>query len=523
MTEPQCLTALEARAALAAGSLSAVELVTACLEQVERVDPQVNAMITVAGERALSEAGAVDRRLASPDAVGRAGDGRRALFDRQPLLGLPVAIKDLQATAGIRTTLGSASYTDHVPDVDSGIVARIRAAGGIVIGKTNIPERSIGANTVNRLFGATGNPFDPTLTCGGSSGGSAVALAVDMAPLATGSDHGGSLRIPASYCGVVGFRATPGIVPFEERAISQTFYSVQGPMARTVDDTALLLAVIADRRERSADSGLLGASGWSDPMAFPFDAVALSEVEALDLAELRIGVSADLGGVLVSSAVRAEFARRVDWLADRVGACVEIDLDLVDAAEVDWRLRADVFATYYHREAASWDEGFNPNIVASYEAATATPEGDIAQARVRQMELIRSTESAMINAGVDAVLCPGVGVAPFPWGQLYPAEVDGVPVDNYMAWLTLTAAWSVLGLPVVALPAGSDAQGMAFGVQVVGHRYGDRRTLAVARTLEKVWTDTPFARPRPDLDALAASEVELGPEATAGIWTDGVS
>ncbi len=506
MTEPHHLTARAARTAVVDGELSAEELVGFCLGQVERVDPKVNAMVTVATEQALSEAADLDRELR------RHGPGsmrRAAAVDERPLLALPVAVKDLQATAGIRTTLGSVALADHVPDTDAGIVARIRAAGGIVIGKTNVPEHSIGANTVNRLFGATGNPFDPTLTCGGSSGGSAVALATDMAPLATGSDHGGSLRIPASYCGVVGFRATPGVVPFDERAISQTFYSVQGPMARTVDDVALLLSVIAER-------DLPGIP--SDPMAFPLDTSALADPEPVDLASLRIGVSADLGGVLVSNSVRAEFDRRADWLADRAAACVDLGVDLRDASEVDWRLRADIFATYYHRQAEAWDDGFNPNIKASYETAIAMPEADIARARVRQMELIRDTESAMIAAEVDVVICPGVSVAPFPWRQLYPTEIDGTPVDNYMAWLTLTAAWTVVGHPVVALPAGTDTSGLPFGIQVVGHRYGDRRLLSAARALEAAWADTDFARPRPDLEALAATDVDLGPDSTAAMF-----
>ena len=159
------------------------------------------------------------------------------------------------------------------PAVDAGIVARIRAAGGIVIGKTNVPELSIGANTVNRLFGATGNPFDVTLTCGGSSGGSAVAVATNMAPLATGSDHGGSLRIPACYSGVVGYRATPGVVPNERRTMVQTNYSVQGPMARTVADAALLLSVIAERSNATR----------RDPMTFPLDASRFARLDPIDV------------------------------------------------------------------------------------------------------------------------------------------------------------------------------------------------------------------------------------------------
>ena len=237
MTEPWELTACEARDLIGRGELSPVELLESCLGRIDDVDPAVNALVIRADERARAEA------HAAAEAVTRsAGTGGDAGLG--PLHGLPVAIKDLQATAGIRTTYGSPDFEHNVPAVDAGIVRRVRAAGGIVVGKTNIPERSIGANTVNRLFGATGNPFDTSRTCGGSSGGSAVALATGMVPLATGSDHGGSLRIPACYCGVVGHRATPGVVPFEERSIAQTFYSVQGPMGRTVADTALLLSVV---------------------------------------------------------------------------------------------------------------------------------------------------------------------------------------------------------------------------------------------------------------------------------------
>ena len=232
--------------------------------------------------------------------------------------GLPVAIKDIQDTEGIRTTYGSQSLEYNIPTADAGIVARIRRAGGIVIGKTNVPEFSIGANTVNRLFGATGNPFDVTRTCGGSSGGSAVAVATNMAPLATGSDHGGSLRIPACYSGVVGYRATPGVVPNERRTITQTNYSVQGPMARTVADAALLLSVIAQRSTTTR----------RDPMAFPLDAAAFATLEPVDLSGLRVAVTADLGGVLVSQTIRRTFAQRVARLSRFVGRCDWHPIDL---------------------------------------------------------------------------------------------------------------------------------------------------------------------------------------------------
>jgi Asp-tRNA(Asn)/Glu-tRNA(Gln) amidotransferase A subunit family amidase len=482
---PADLSASEARWQLMTGDLSSSELVESCLARIESVDPHLNAMVTVVADRAREEAANADRVAARGRSLG-------------PLHGLPVAIKDLQATEGVRTTLGSSEFADNVPTRDAGIVARVRAAGGIVIGKTNIPERSIGANTVNRLFGATGNPFDPSRTCGGSSGGSAVALATGMAPLATGSDHGGSLRIPACYCGVVGYRATPGVVPFEERTTPQTFYSVQGPMARTVDDLALLLSVIAERSSQSP----------RDPMAFPLNASVLAELMPTEPGRLRIGWTEDLGGVLVSDPVRRAFRRRVEALQGMVGICEPVEVDLTEAIDVDWHLRQDVFVTQYHAEVARWDPGFNPNIRSTYESALATPMEDIARARGRQMDLILRFQSVI--DGYDAIICPGVSVSPFPWAELYPRTVDGEPVDNYMAWLTLTAAITVIGHPVVALPAGLDELGMPFGLQVIGRTYADRRLLSVARAIEEAFqADPSTARPTPDLAALATSTVDL--------------
>ena len=261
-----------------------MELVTSCLERIEDLNPTLNAVVTVARESALVEAQRAEKDLLQG-------------LEEGILHGLPVAIKDLQETKGIATTYGTAFYKNNVPKEDAGIVARVRAAGGIIIGKTNIPEMSIGANTVNRLFGATGNPYDPKLTCGGSSGGSAVAVATGMATLATGSDHGGSLRIPACFSGVVGHRATPGTVPHEGRTITQTNYSLQGPMARSVDDAALLLAAISTR----------DSSSRYDPMSFPLDVNSYLDLEVPSIKELKVGVTNDFGGLLVSEHVRREF------------------------------------------------------------------------------------------------------------------------------------------------------------------------------------------------------------------------
>ena len=475
------LTAVEALRLIGMRELSPVELLQSCIDQVERIDPAVNAMVTRAHERARVEAAAAEAAVLRGDPLG-------------PLHGLPVAIKDIQATAGIRTTYGSADFENNVPDADAGIVARIRQAGGIIIGKTNVPEHSIGANTVNRLFGATGNPFDVELTCGGSSGGSAVAVATNMAPLATGSDHGGSLRIPACFSGVVGYRATPGVVPNEGRAITQTNYSVQGPIARRVPDAALLLSVIADRSPMAR----------VDPMAFPLDAAALAALDEVDIGHLRIAVTADLGGVLVSQAIRRTFEARVRKIAALVEGCDWHPIDLTRAPDVDWHLRQDLFVTQYALAARDWDEGFNPNVRATYESALKTPMEDIARARRVQMELYQTF--AAIYDDYDLVICPGVSIPPFPWKDLNPRTVDGSRVENYMAWLALTSSITVVGHPVIGLPCGLDDGGTPFGIQIIGPMYADRDLLAAAAGLEKAFASDPaLARPCPDFDRLAAT------------------
>lgn len=471
---PSSLSALDAKALLAHGQLSAVALLDACEERAGQLDGAVNALVTPGFAAAREAAAAADAAQAHGQSLG-------------VLHGIPVAIKDIQDVAGVVTSWGSEELAESVAAVDSPIVARIRRAGGIVIGKTNVPEKSIGANTVNPLFGATGNPYAPELTCGGSSGGSAVAVATQMAPLATGSDHGGSLRIPACYCGVVGMRATPGMVPNEQRKFPHTNYAVQGPMARTVGDVALLLSVIAERDSASA----------ADPMVFPFAAESLATPEPCDPGQLRVGYSEDLGGVLVSTAVREQFRARLAAIAPRVRTLAPCKLDLRRAPSVDWHLRQELFAAAYAAEADQWPEDFNPNVRATYESAIATPMQEIALAKKVQLELTRHMAAQF--AEFDVVIVPGVSIPPFPWRQLNPAEIDGQPVVNYMAWLELTAALTVVGHPVVALPCGLDAAGTPFGIQVVGRMYGDRELLGAAIALEAAFAEDDLLRaPQPD-------------------------
>jgi len=481
--------AFEAREALSHGRLSAQDLLEASIDRVRRLNPAVNALVIENFAQARECAEALDKQALAGE-------------QQAPLHGLPVAIKDIQSIAGLPTTWGSPELEHTLASEDSPIVARIRRAGGVLLGKTNVPEKSIGANTVNPLFGATGNPFAPELTCGGSSGGSAVALATAMAMLATGSDHGGSLRIPACFSGVVGMRPTPGMVPNEQRNFPHTNYAVQGPMARCVRDVALLLSVIAERDDMSKQ----------DPMVFPFDASVFMNPASAELSDLRVGYTEDLGGVTVSHAVRAEFRKRLELLRPLVASCTECKLDLRRAPAVDWHLRQELFAAAYAHEADSWTDSVNPNVRATYESAIATPMQDIAAAKKLQLELTR--HMAEVCADFDVVIAPGVSIPPFPWRQFNPASIDGKKVDNYMAWLELTAALTVVGHPVIALPAGLDAQGLPFGIQIVGSMYEDLELLSNAIALEEAFAqDERLCAPMPDEAWLAGQD--------AGCRTDG--
>ncbi len=461
------LTATSATSLIRLGEFSPLELVDACIARIEAANPMMNAVVTTCFDRAREEAAAM------------VGINRESL---PPLAGVPVLIKDNQLTEGVATTLGSPIHRDRIPVDDAGIVRRLRAAGAIVLGKTNIPEFSIGANTKNPLFGTTCNPFDTSLTCGGSSGGSAVAVATNMAPIATGSDHGGSLRIPASYCGVVGYRASPGVVPNEERTTPSTHYSLQGPIARCVDDVTLTLSVIADR----------SAGGSRDPMAFPLDASQFRHLEDTDLGSLRVAVSADLGGLLVSQANQKAFSRRVEQFSTLFKSCDWHDISLVDAPAVDWLLRQDVFVTQYFDQANDWPVDINPNLLATYDTALQTSMADIAAARRQQLDLIRKCQDLFDD--YDLLIIPGMSVPPFPHVQLYPELIDGRPVENYMGWLGLTASLTVVGHPVIMLPAGLDDGGLPFGLQIVGSMYSDHRLLSAAKQIEQAFQHVDLLR-----------------------------
>ncbi len=353
MSELCDLSAVELRRLIGGKAISPVELLASCLRRIEAVNPALNAITATCIDRAKAEAKSAEQAVLRGDALG-------------PLHGLPIGIKDLNETAGLKTTWGSPLYRDYVPEKDERMVAAVRQAGAIVVGKTNVPEFGAGANTTNPVWGPTGNPFDPARICGGSSGGSAVALATSMLPTCTGSDTGGSLRIPAAFCGVVGFRPSPGLVATERRPLGWTPLSVQGPMGRSVADTLLLL-----QAQVSDDS--------RDPLAGRVDPAEFAAITPVDLSTIRVAISEDLGGLPLDPRIRATFRERIALIKGAFKSCIDRDPDMTDADESFAILRALSFLAAHRERYEKHRDKLGPNIVANYEQGLAMSAADAAR------------------------------------------------------------------------------------------------------------------------------------------------
>lgn len=478
MTELCDLSAVEMRRLIGAKRVSPVELLESCLARIAAVNPRLNAFVTLAAERARQEAKAAEAAVVRGDAL--------------PLLhGLPIGIKDLEETEGIRTTWGSPIYADHVPAQDEGVVAAVRRAGAVVVGKTNVPEFGAGANTTNPVFGPTGNPFDPARICGGSSGGSAVAVATGMVPLATGSDTGGSIRIPAAYCGVVGFRPSAGLIPSEKRALGWNPLPTFGPIARTVADACLLLATMAGHDPR-------------DPLSGPVGPTTLLAPQPVDLARLRVIFSEDLGFAPVDNAIRALFRERTRCFASAFAAFEYRNPPMERANEVFEIMRAVSFVPRYKPFCDQHAERVGPNIKANVEQGLGFNLADVGWAHVEQTKIYR--EFVRLFQEVDLLICPATSVPPFPVKQLYPTHINGEPLRTYFHWFALTYGLTLTAHPVVVLPCGLDPTGTPFGLQICGPRGADRFVLGAALALEQLFAADPqMARPIPRLAELASS------------------
>jgi len=475
-------SAVELAALIARREVSPRELMDACIARIEALNPGLNAICATDFERARAAAREAEAALIRGQALG-------------PLHGLPLGVKDLQATAGLLTTFGNVGFRNHVPAKDTALVAQLRRAGAIVTAKTNVPDMGAGANTRNAVWGATGNPFDTRLNAGGSSGGSAAALAADLLPICTGSDTGGSLRIPASLCGVVGLRPSPGFVPNDDRPLGWSVISVLGPMGRTVADTALLM------------SASVGPHAM-DPLSHDIDGRAFWPLPEVDLSTLRIGFTEDFGLAIVDPGIRASFRARVDALRPHVAVCEPWQPDLGDADRVFDVLRAEAFVAAFADTFRNAPETLGPNVRANVEMAAAITLADRAWAHLQQTRIARTFAQAFER--YDLLLAPVTPVSPFPWTELYAERIDGQAMQNYYHWLALTYLVTLATHPALALPAGRDAQGMPFGLQLVGPLRGDARLLAMAQAVEQCFAADPaLARPRPDVAALAAPNPAL--------------
>ena len=475
MTELCDETAVELRRRIGNKEISPVDLLDSCIARTEAVDGTLNAMVTKCFDRARDEAKVAEQAVMDGDFLG-------------VLHGLPVGIKDLEATEGVLTTLGSKIYADNIPDADQVSVANVRDEGGIVIGKTNTPEFGAGANTRNLVFGATGNPFDPTKTCAGSSGGSAVALAVGMVPIASGSDYGGSLRTPAAYCGVVGFRPSPGVVPSESKPAGLLPFSVLGPMGRNVHDTALLLSAQASIDPRDPYSGDL------DPALF-------DPMHEADLGSIRVAISPDLGVAPISKVYRKLFTERTDSFRGVFAEAQDRDPDFTDIHDCFEVLRGVVFVGAHGERVKNHRDNISPNVVDNVDRGLLYGLEDVARAHVQQSKIARNWVSLFDD--VDVVICPAAAVTPFPHSDWFVSEIDGEEMPTYMRWLALSYAPTMAMACGAVLPCGLDDQGMPFGIQILGAPGMDRHVLEVAASLERVLAANPAtARPIPDIKKL---------------------
>ena len=439
---------------------SPLEVMRAVLARIEKVNPPLNAYCTVAAEQALAAARKATAALGKKSAT------------LGPLHGAPVSIKDLAATKGIRTTWGSKIVEPHVPDEDALVVERLKAAGAIVVGKTNTPEYGAGANTFNAVFGPTRNPWNPALTCGGSTGGGGVALATGMAPLAQGSDLGGSLRLPAAFCGVVGFRTSPGCVPVWPRGTAWNNYSVEGPMARTVADTALMLSAIAGQDPRV-------------PISYPVDTRALlAAVKKPSLKGLRIAWSADLGITPVDHEIR-RVTEATLAVFRKLGARVEEahpSFDEVD--EIVRTSRGFMMVAAHEEKLGQWKPLMQENLVRNIEQGLSLTVSEVANGERLRTNLFHRVRQFMER--YDLILTPTTPVPPFALEHRSgPPAINGVPMKHYIQWALLTYAFTVINAPAISVPAGLTKDRLPVGLQIAGRWRDEVTVLRAAAAFEQ--------------------------------------
>jgi amidase len=481
VTNPADLNAIEARQLISRRRLSPVELAKACIGRAEALNPAVNALVAYDFGQVLEDARAAEAKVMAGEPLG-------------PLHGLPVGVKDMTNVAGLTTTFGSEIFRDNVAPKDDAVIAGIRAAGAVILGKTNNPEWSAGANTRNSVFGVTANPYDTTKSSAGSSGGSAAALACGMCPIATGTDVGGSLRNPAAFCGVVGFRPSPGVIPDELRGLALLPLGTGGPMARTVADAALLLSAQMRADPRDPLTSVVDGRTHADPEDF-------RRLPRVDLSRVRIAFSEDFGFAPTERIIRDSFRAKLKAMDGLFGRLDEGQPNCGNADRIFAVLRSLAFLGYHHGLMQKHPDKIGPNVRANIEEGLGYSALDVAEALAQQGPYYRSW--VRFFETTDYLLTPAITITPRDWHELYPAEIDGVPTKSYYHWLGLAYASTLAGFPSISLPCGYDKAGMPFGLQIIGRRGDDLGTLALAAELEAAFACSEELRAtRPDLAAL---------------------
>ena len=451
-------SARELAAMIRSRAVSPVEVLDAHLAVIARVNPKLNAIVTLAEDRAREAAKAAEAALMRGESLGTLG-------------GLPIAIKDVTLTAGIRTTFGSPLYKDHVPDQDAEAVRRLKAAGAIVLAKTNTPEFATGANTVNAVFGATRNPWNPALSPAGSSGGSAVAVATGMVPVAQGTDFGCSIRIPAAFCGIVGIRATPGLTPNYPMPLGWDPGQVHGPLARSAEDAALML------------DALVGFSRLSPMSVAPPWKSALVEVESCNAARgWRIAYAPDIAGIGVDAEIDA-ICREAARGLQQAGATVdEIDFDVSDgrAPYQTWR---GVWMVGQQVSRLAHLEEFGANLKGNVKAGLKITALDLAKAERKRLEVFHRFRELFER--YDILLTPAAPVKPYPVEMNFPDEINGRKFEHYVDWIAPAFLITLVSLPAGSVPAGMTRDALPVGLQVVAPRFEEPRILSVAMLVQQ--------------------------------------
>jgi amidase len=448
--------------------LSAREVLAAHLKQIERVNPKVNAIVTLVPEMAADAATKADEMQAHKERLG-------------PLHGLPVAHKDLRETRGIRTTFGSPLYKDYIPAEDDIVVERLRRAGAITIGKTNTSEFGAGSQTFNTVFGATRNPYDLTKTCGGSSGGAAVALACGLVPVADGSDTGGSLRNPAAFCNIAGFRPSIGRVPDPKAALAWLTLTTSGCLGRSVADLAFVLSTLAGPDPRAPLSINEPGELFARPLDRNFKAV-------------RVAWFKDLGGVPFDSRVRTIVDGHRKTF-ESLGCIVEQAEPDFAPAETAFRvLRAWNSAHAYGPQLREHPDAFKDTLAGEIEQGLRLAGVDVARAETAHSQLWRRFQAFLDK--YEYFVLPTAQLPPFDVNTPYPTEIAGVKIEDYIDWMKSCWYISATGNPAASVPGGFTPEGLPVGVQIVGRNREDFGVLQMAHAFEQA---AGFGKKHPDI------------------------